>query len=254
VVATETGGGFTLDGVAMFVPYAAAADDLLVTARVGEDANQLATFLLDAATPGITVEPQDVIGPDRRHRVRFADVRTSEAELLGEIGGGQAIVETIDNYGAAATCAEMIGGAQRVLELTVEYAGQRVQFGRPIGSFQAVAHHCADMAADVLGSRFIGYEAIWRLSEALDPPAEISLAVSAAKAWVSDAYQRVCALGQQVHGAIGFTEEHDLHLFLSHAMAAALSFGDGDFHTDRVAGAIGLPTDQAPVHEPGGVD
>ncbi|MGH3326550.1 MAG: acyl-CoA dehydrogenase family protein, partial [Streptomycetales bacterium] len=137
----------------------------------------------------------------------------------------------------AASCAGMVGGAQRVLDMSVEYATQREQFGRPIGSFQAVQHHCADIAIDVLSSRFIAYEAIWRLSAGLEAAAEVSMA----KAWVSEAYQRVCALGHQVHGAIGFTREHDLHWFSRHAMASALTFGDGDFHWERVARTLDLP-------------
>jgi alkylation response protein AidB-like acyl-CoA dehydrogenase len=127
-----------------------------------------------------------------------------------------------------------------VLDTTVEYAGQREQFGRPIGSFQAVQHHCADMAIDVLTARFIAFEAIWRLTAPGQDPDQVALTVAVAKSWVSDAYQRVCALGHQVHGAIGFTAEHDLHHYLQHAMSSALAFGDGDFHADRVADAIGL--------------
>jgi alkylation response protein AidB-like acyl-CoA dehydrogenase len=130
----------------------------------------------------------------------------------------------------------MVGGAQGVLDMTVAYAREREQFGQPIGAFQAVAHHCADMAIDVLASRFIVYEAIWRLGSGADATVELSLA----KSWVSDAYQRVCALGHQVHGAIGFTAEHDLHYFTRHAMASALAFGDADFHTERVAANLGI--------------
>jgi 3-oxocholest-4-en-26-oyl-CoA dehydrogenase beta subunit len=121
--------------------------------------------------------------------------------------------------------------------MTIEYATEREQFGRAIGGFQAVQHHCADMAMDVLGARFIAYEAIWRLGEDLDAAVE----VATAKAWVSEAYERVCALGHQVHGAIGFTREHELQTYSRHATASALSFGDGDHHWDRLAGLIGLP-------------
>jgi alkylation response protein AidB-like acyl-CoA dehydrogenase len=129
-----------------------------------------------------------------------------------------------------------VGGAQRVLEMTVEHACHREQFGRPVGSFQAVQHHCANMAIDVLGSRFIAFEAIWRLAEGLDAAAEVSLA----KAWVSEAYRRVCALGHQVHGAIGFTHEYDLHYYLRHAVSSEISFGDAAHHLDRVARHLGL--------------
>jgi len=221
--------GGTLDGSVRYVQYAAAADDLLVAASDG-------AYLVEAGAPGISVTPLDVIGPDRLYRVDLAGVAVSGEDRLG----GPEVIEAIDAFGTAATCAAMVGGAQRVLDLTVEYAGQRAQFGRPIGSFQAVQHHCADMAIDVLCSRFIAYEAIWRLTAGVDAQAEVALTVSAAKAWVSDAYQRVCALGQQVHGAIGFTEEHDLHLYLAHATSTALTFGDADHHTDRVASHLGL--------------
>jgi alkylation response protein AidB-like acyl-CoA dehydrogenase len=251
VSARPAGSGFRLDGTALFVPWAAAAEGLLVVAHVedGPTGGGPTVFLVDAATPGISAEQLDVIGPDRQYRVHLDGVDVPAGAVLGEVGGGEQVVAAVDAHGAAASCAEMVGGAQRVLDLTVEYAGQRQQFGRPIGSFQAVQHHCADIAIDVLGSRLIAYEAIWRLAVSSGPgsnadagtPHEVALTVAAAKAWVSDAYQRVCALGQQVHGAIGFTGEHDLHLFSAHATSTALRFGDGDFHTDRVASAIGLP-------------
>ncbi|MFD0852631.1 acyl-CoA dehydrogenase family protein, partial [Actinomadura adrarensis] len=126
----------------------------------------------------------------------------------------------------------------RVLDLTIAYAKEREQFGKPIGAFQAVQHHCADMAIAVLGARFIAYEAIWRLSA----DREAAETVSMAKAWVSEAYEQVCALGHQVHGAIGFTEEHDLHLYSRHATATALTFGDDAHHLTRVAAHLGVPT------------
>jgi alkylation response protein AidB-like acyl-CoA dehydrogenase len=239
VAATASGDGYVLDGTARFVPFAHIADDLLVVAATGDT---LTTFLVEAAAAGITHERLDVVGPSAEHDIRLAGVAVPAERVLGEVGGGAAVVTTASAFGAAATCAEMVGGAQRVLDLTVEYATQREQFGRAIGSFQAVQHHCADMAIDVLTARFIAYEAIWRLSAAGAAADDAALAVSVAKSWVSDAYQRVCALGHQVHGAIGFTAEHHLHRYLQHATSAALAFGDGDFHADRVADRIGLPT------------
>ncbi len=230
LVATESGDGLVLDGSALFVPYADAAEALLVVV-------QDTVLLVDTATPGITREPLDVIGAARQHRVDFANVTVPGDRVLGGVGGGRAVAEAVTALGTAATCAEMIGGAQHVLDTTVSYATQREQFGRPVGSFQAVQHHCANMAIDVLSSRFIAYEAIWRLSEGLAAAAEVSMA----KAWVSEAYQRVCALGHQVHGAIGFTREHDLHFYFRHALTSALTFGDGDFHWERLARHLDLP-------------
>jgi 3-oxocholest-4-en-26-oyl-CoA dehydrogenase beta subunit len=253
VVATETADGYLLDGTAAFVSHATEADGLVVVARrapgkgeptgaggadgSGGPDGGLIVFVLEATTQGITHEPVEVIGIDRRCHVGFERVTVPGDAVLGDVGAGARVVEAISAYGAAATCAEMVGGADRVLEMTIEYATEREQFGRAIGGFQAVQHHCADMAMDVLGARFIAYEAIWRLGENLDAAVE----VATAKAWVSEAYERVCALGHQVHGAIGFTREHELQTYSRHATASALSFGDGDHHWDRLAGLIGLP-------------
>ena len=238
VTATASGDGYVLDGMARFVPFAHVADDLLVVAATGE---ALTAFLVDGSASGLTHERLDVVGPNVENDVCFTGVGVPADRVLGEVGGGAAVAATAAAFGAAATCAEMVGGAQRVLDMTVEYATQREQFGRPIGGFQAVQHHCADMAIDVLTARFIAFEAIWRLTAPGQDPDEVALTVSVAKSWVSDAYERVCALGHQVHGAIGFTAEHELHHYLRHATSAALAFGDGDFHADRVADGIGLP-------------
>ncbi len=205
-----------VDGVADLVPYAAAADGFVVA-----DGGSLSVV----PSAG-EVTRQDVVGLDPKYRVRFAAPGTPVDVAPG----------VVEAYGAAVACAEMVGGAQAVLDATVEYATQREQFGRPIGSFQAVQHHCANMAIDVLGSRFIAYEAIWRLGRGLDASVEVAVA----KSWVSEAYQRVCSLGHQVHGAIGFTAEHDLHFHTRHALASALAFGDADTHTERLAHLLGL--------------
>ena len=231
VTAVADGAGFVLDGAASFVPFAHVAEDLLVVAA---GAGGRGAFLVDARSPGVTLEPLTAVGADRPHRVGFAGVKVPGERALP---GGDAVAEAIFAYGAAATCAELVGAAQQVLDMTVDYATEREQFGRPIGGFQAVQHHCADMAMDVLTSRFIAYEAIWRLSAGLAAQTEVSMA----KAWVSEAAERVCARGHQVHGAIGFTREHDLHLYSRHAMAAALSFGDGDHHWERLARRLDLP-------------
>ncbi|GAA5145283.1 acyl-CoA dehydrogenase family protein [Pseudonocardia eucalypti] len=230
-------GGLLLRGAAEFVPFGGSASDVLVVA-VGPGDGERTAVLVDATAAGVARTPLAAVGDDRPCHLTFADVAVPAGRVVGGIGKGAAVAGSLALHGAAATCAEMVGGAQRVLDLTVDYAGTRAQFGRPIGSFQAVQHHCANMTIDVLGARYLAYEAIWRVASG-DAGAELT--VAAAKAWCSDAYQRVCDLGHQVHGAIGFTEEHDLHLYLRHATATALAFGDGDEQTDRVADAIGLP-------------
>jgi alkylation response protein AidB-like acyl-CoA dehydrogenase len=147
------------------------------------------------------------------------------------LGGPDAVATLIDR-GASGHAAEMLGGASRALELAVEHAKDRVQFGRPIGSFQAVKHRCADMLVDVEGMRSSVYHAAWCIS-ADDPGAAV--AASTAKVWCSDAGPRVMASCLQVHGGIGFTWEHDLHLFLKRAQLDQISFGDAAFHRERLA-------------------
>jgi 3-oxocholest-4-en-26-oyl-CoA dehydrogenase beta subunit len=201
------------------VPWAATAYRLLVTTPSG---------VVVASPSDVTCTPVSVVGPAPTYRVEFAEI---PGKVLPRVSPA-----SIEAFGAAATCAEMVGGAQAVLDMTVEYAKTREQFGKPIGTFQAVQHHCADMAIDVLSARFIAYEAIWHLAQSRDAAVEVSVA----KSWVSEAYERVCALAHQVHGAVGFTAEHDLHHYTRHAMSTALAFGDADTHLDRLADHLEL--------------
>jgi len=235
--AEEDDGAWILNGVKIFVPYAEAADDLLVLARTGEGSeNGLTLFIVDTSDPGVSLKRLQTLGPEHQYEVLFEDVSVQGNRILGAPGRGLEASNMVSQWGAAAKCAQMVGGAQRVLEMSVEYAKERVQFGKPIGTFQAVQHNCANMAVDLDSSRFISYEAIWRLEEGLEAATE----VSAAKAWVSDACSRVCRLGHGVHGAIGFTMEHDMQLYSRHCKEAELAFGDADWHREQVARRIGL--------------
>lgn len=231
VTATKEGDGFVLEGEAWFVPFGGAADRLLIAAD-----NDDGITLFIVAGEGLTAERLHTTGHVRTDRVGFDKVLVDGSSVLGEVGDGAAVLEWTLDRATAATAVEMVGGAQKVLDMTVEYAGQREQFGTPIGSFQAVQHRCADMAMDVLGARFMAYEAAWRLANDEPELADVSVA----KAWVSDAYRRVAASGHQVHGAIGFTDEHDLHLYLDHATDTELTLGDTPHHLGRVATALGL--------------
>ncbi|HMG40361.1 MAG TPA: acyl-CoA dehydrogenase family protein [Acidimicrobiales bacterium] len=150
----------------------------------------------------------------------------------GEQVGGPAEGAALVDRAAVAACAESLGAAGRVLEMTVEHAKTRVQFGKPIGSFQAVKHRCADMLVDLEGMRSTVYHAAWCLS-AGDP--EASVAASTAKVWCADAARRIMASGLQVHGGIGFTWEHDLHLYLKRAQLDQVTFGDAPVHRERLA-------------------
>ena len=164
---------------------------------------------------------------DITREVGWLDPSTGDATVLGGPDAVQAFVDR----GATAYAAELLGGAQRLLDLSVEYAKDRVQFDKPIGSFQAVKHRCADMLVDVEGMRSAVYYAAWCIA-AGDPDA--SVAASTAKAWCSDASKRVAGSALQVHGGIGFTWEHDVHLFLKRAQLDQLAFGDAVVHRTRL--------------------
>ncbi len=158
------------------------------------------------------------------------------------VGGAHAARRAHDRA-ATAYAAELLGAADRALAMSVEYAGQRVQFGHPIGSFQAVKHRLADALVDVEGMRSTVYYAAWCL--AADQP-DASLAASSAKAWCADAGRRVMASALQVHGGIGFTWEHDLHLYVKRVELDGVVFGDADFHRDRLAGLLADRPAEAP--------
>jgi len=236
LTATPSGDGYVLNGTKLFVPNAHVSDYLVVAARTGTGAEDVTLFIVPRGTDGITQTLLQTIASDRQSEVVFDDVKLPGSAVLGGVNAGWATVARVLDWGAIGKCAEMSGGGQQVLDMTVEYVKQRTQFGRPIGSFQAIQHHCANMATDVEGSRYITYQAAWRLSEDLPAKREVAMA----KAWVSDAYRRVCALGHQSHGAIGFTKEHNMQLFSRRAKAAELAFGDSDYHLEAVADSVGL--------------
>jgi len=225
---------YIIDGTKLFVPDAHVADWMICAVRTkkgsrGEDGISL--LLVRSESEGLACEVLPSLAKDRQCEVTLNGVAVPAADVLGTVDGGWSVVQRSLQRAAVAKSIEMVGGAQQVLEMTVEYAKERVQFDRPIGSFQAIQHHCANMALDVDSARYLAYQAAWKISEGL--PCDMEAAV--AKAWVSDAYRRVCALGHQVHGAIGFTLDHDMQLYSRRAKAAEASFGDADFHREAVA-------------------
>ena len=229
--ATREGGAFRIDGAKLFVPQAHTADRLLVAARTAESADPaqgVTLFLIPANAAGLTINPLATISADRQCEVILEGVQAPADAVLGAVDGGWPLIQRALQRAVAGQCLEMLGGAEAVLEMTVEYAKQRTQFGRPVGTFQAVQHHCANMATDVEGCRHIAYQAAWKIASR--EPAEREVAM--AKAWVSSAYQRVCNLAHQCHGAIGFTKEHDLQLYTRRAKVQELSYGDANWHKE----------------------
>lgn len=232
-------GEYVINGTKLFVPDANVADFLLVVARTRETANPeggITVFLVDAKSPGLKTTLLKTLARDKQCEVVFEDVSVPKENILGELDRGWPTVQDMLQKAAVAKCAEMVGGAQAALDMAVAYAKERVQFNRPIGSFQAIQHYCANMVSDVDGSRFVTYKAAWKVSEGL--PATMDVAV--AKAWTSGAYGRVTLLAHQIFGAIGFTMDHDLHLYYRRAKASEMMFGDGAYHRAIVARELGL--------------
>ncbi len=239
VKANAEGDDFVISGTKLFVPDAHIASYLLVVARTKEGKHKedgITLFLVDARSPGIKLNLLKTMGSDKQFEVIFNKVKVPRKNILGKVDHGWPIIQDLMPKATLAQCAFMVGGAQQVLEMTVNYAKERVQFGRPIGSFQAIQHKCANMATDVDGSRFITYQAAWKLSEGMNCALEVSMA----KAWVSEAYRRTCAEGHQIHGGIGFIKDHDMQLYYRKAKASELAFGDADYHRELVAQQIGL--------------
>ncbi len=238
--ATERAGRYTLSGTKLFVADAHTADAVVVAARTraGAGAEGVSLFLLPRSTAGLQVTLLPTMDQTRKLcEVTCADVTVGTEALLGTAHAGWAPLARVLDRATVALCAEMCGGAQKVLDMTVEYAKIRQAFGRPIGSYQGVKHRAADMLVDVENSKSITYYAAWALDEGVP---EAALAVSMAKAYVSDAYRRVAAAGIQLHGGIGFTWEHDLHLYFKRAKGSEFTFGDATYHRERVAQLVNL--------------
>jgi 3-oxocholest-4-en-26-oyl-CoA dehydrogenase beta subunit len=237
--AARRNGQYQIDGVKIFVPDGHVADVLICVARTSGDPvgkEGISLFLVDRKAAGVRISPLKTFTGEKQCEVALDGVKVNEDALLGPMDQGGEVLETLLQKAAVCKCAEMIGGGQKVLEMASEYAKTREQFGRPIGSFQAVQHHCSNMLMDIEGSRYITYKAAWMLVEGL-PAARL---VSTAKAWVSEAHKRVVALGHQIFGATGYIVEHDMPIYSRRAKAAELAFGDAGYHRKVVADLLGL--------------
>ena len=235
VEATRHDGDYIISGTKLFVPDAHIADYLLCVART-KPKGGITVFLADAKNPGIGYTVLKTIAGDKLCEVVFDQMPVPKANILGRLNQGRGALQNIIQRAAVGKCCEMVGNIQRVLEMTVDYAKERKQFDHPIGSFQVIQHYCADMATDVDSARFSTYQAAWMFSEGVACAKEVAIA----KAWISEASQRVFALAHQIHGAIGVTVEHDLHYFTRRAKAAEVAFGDADFYREVVAQEMGL--------------
>jgi alkylation response protein AidB-like acyl-CoA dehydrogenase len=223
-----------LAGRKLFVPDAHVATDVIVLGRAAAGPTAV---LLPMDRPGVTARPLDSMTGDKLFELELADVEIGPDDLLGAPGAGFTLLAPALRVGALARCAEMAGAAQRVLELCVEHARVRVQGGRPIGGYQAIQHACADLFRDVESARWLTWEAAWTLESGRS---DAAAAVATAKAYCAEAALRVARRGHQIMGAIGYSEEHPLHLFHKRILAAGLDAGDAALHLETVARAIGL--------------
>ena len=234
LAARSENGSYVLGGTKRFVLDAHVADTLVVAARTSEGddpTDGITLFAVDPNAAGVTITQLRSMDATRR----FCDVTfegTKTDAVIGEVGRGWAPLERGLQKATAMICAECVGGTHKVLDLSVAYAKERIQFGRPIGSFQAVKHKCAEMLVDVEMGRSAMYFAAWAASE---DDTELPLAASIAKSFCGEAFTRVAENGIHVHGGIGFTWEHDMHLYLKRAKANEVFLGDPAFHRDQVS-------------------
>ena len=231
--AAREGDRYVIEGTKRFVPYATVSDQLLVAARTngtpGDEAG-ITIFVVDREAPGIRFSPMSTIAPNKQFDVRFDAVSVSCESVLGELHAGCRALRSAHKTAAALQCAEMVGGAQKELEMTADYVKMRHQFDRPIGSFQAVQHRIADMFIDVNGARLAAYRALWCLSQGMEADWEVSVA----KYFTNKASQRVAFSAQQLHGGVGVSLEYDLHFYYRRAKAFELKFGPQALHLGRL--------------------
>jgi alkylation response protein AidB-like acyl-CoA dehydrogenase len=234
VEATATGSGdsWKISGTKMFVLDGHTASLIIVAARTPKG---VSLFAVDGDAAGLTRTPLATM--DQTRKQAKLELDGVEGKLIGAEGKGWDVLSTVLDLAAVALAAEQVGGAQRCLDMSVEYAKVRVQFGRPIGSFQAIKHKCADMLLEVESAKSAAYYAGWCASEMND---ELPAVASLAKAYCSDAYFHAAAENIQIHGGIGFTWEHPAHLYFKRAKSSELLFGDPTYHRELLAQRIGI--------------
>jgi alkylation response protein AidB-like acyl-CoA dehydrogenase len=232
LAATKKGDGWVLNGHKMFVIDGHVANLIVVAARTSAG---VTLFAVQGDAAGLTRTPLPTMDQTRKQaRLQFAEV---PAVLIGVDGGAEAGLSKTLDLAAVALAAEQVGGAQRVLDASVEYAKTRIQFGRPIGSFQAIKHKCADMLLEVESAKSAAYYAAWAAAEDSD---ELPVVASMAKSYCSEAYFHSAAENIQIHGGIGFTWEHPAHLYFKRAKSSELLLGDPSYHRELLAQRIGI--------------
>ena len=229
---------YIISGTKLYIPDAHIADYIICIARTQKGTKPeegITAFMVDRKSAGITCTLLKTIAGDKLCEVIFDKVRVPKKNIVGKLDQAWVPLEKTLQQVRIARCAEMVGGAQKVLEMSADHAKQRIVFDRPLGSFPVIQHYIANMVMDIDGSRFLTYEAAWRFSEGLSCAKEIAMA----KAWTSEAYRKVTANGQQIYGGIGFTVESDMHLYFRRAKAGEVTLGDGNFEREMLARELG---------------
>ena len=231
--------GYIINGTKLFVHDAQVADSLLCIAKTNQwspPEEGLTIFLVDAKSQGMKIIPLPTIADDKETEVVFEDVIVPKENMIGELNGGWPTVKRLLDIAAIAKCAEMIGGADWTVENCAAYAKERVQFGKPIGSFGILQHYMAEMWAEINHAKRLVYHAGWLLDQGLPCAKEAAMA----KARMSDVYKHVTRKGVQIFGGIGTTREHDMGLYYRRARQMMPLFGSPDFCRERVAHEMGL--------------
>ena len=238
LTARRDGNDYVLNGTKLFVRDSHVVDKMVVVARTsGSGEDGISLFIVDAKAPGVTHKLIGTISSDRQTEIKFDNARVPATNLLGEEGKAWPAFKRIANQATVLESAFLVGLAQMAFDITIDYTKERIQFNRPIATFQALQHMAADMVTEVDGSRYITYQAAWDVAED-EPDADESVHI--AKAWTSEATRRLVARAQQMHGGIGFTKDYRIQLYFRRQKAAELAWGDADYHRELVGQALGI--------------
>ena len=232
--ASPEGTEYIIQGKKLFVPDAQVSDYLICAAktRISEDPKDgISLFLIDAQSPGLIINPLQTLAGDKQCEVILEGVKVPDQNILGEINKGWPSLEKVLEKAVIARCAEMAGGTRQVLEMALDYAKQRKAFGHAIGSFQAIQHYFANMIVKADGASLMVYQAAWRLDEHLPASREVAMT----KVLLNEFFREIAAQCLQIHGAIGFTEDHDVQLYYKRAKAWENSLGSTTYHLDRIS-------------------
>jgi alkylation response protein AidB-like acyl-CoA dehydrogenase len=228
-------GRYIINGAKLFVPMAHVADYLIFAVRTNDGVKEndgITCFIVEAESSGITYTPLKTIGRDKQYEVLLDNVAVPEGNILGEYDQSWAYISRILlPMAIIAQCAEMNGGAQKVIDMTVAYAKERVTFGQPLGSYQAIQHLCSDMLVALESARVLTYKAAWRISQGLPCDSEVSMA----KYKANECYIQAVSTGTQIQGGVSIIVDHDLPLYYRRAKATEITLGDADYHLEQIA-------------------